>query len=166
MSGWYLFSVWLHILAATVWIGSMIFLGLAVVPLLRRPEFAPVRTKMLYQLGLRFRWIGWAVLLLLMVTGIVNIGYRGYGWDDLWSGALWQGSWGRILAWKLGLVLLVVLISAVHDFYLGPRTMRLMEQGETSAERLRRTASYLGRFMTLLSLLILLLAVLLVRGGV
>ncbi|ACY49167.1 DUF4149 domain-containing protein [Rhodothermus marinus] len=165
MSGWYLFSVWLHILAATVWIGSMIFLGVAVVPLLRRPEFAPVRTAMLYQLGLRFRWIGWTVLLLLVITGIVNIGYRGYGWDDLFSGALWQGPWGRTLAWKLVLVLLVMGISAVHDFYLGPRTMQLLERGEASAEHLRRVASYLGRLMTLLSLAILALAVLLVRGG-
>ncbi len=164
MSGWYLFSVWLHILAATVWIGSMIFLGVAVVPLLRRPEFAPVRTALLYQLGLRFRWIGWTVLLLLVITGIVNIGYRGYGWDDLFSGALWQGPWGRTLAWKLVLVLLVMGISAVHDFYLGPRTMQLLERGAASAEQLRRVASYLGRLMTLLSLAILALAVLLVRG--
>lgn len=166
MSGWYLFSVWLHLLAATVWIGSMIFLGLAVVPLLRRPEFVSVRTALLYQLGLRFRWIGWGVLLLLLVTGMINIGYRGYGWDDLWSGRLWQGPWGRTLAWKLVLVLLVMGISAVHDFYLGPRTMQLLARGETSAEHLRRVASYLGRLMTLLSLAILALAVLLVRGGI
>ncbi|MDQ7041624.1 MAG: DUF4149 domain-containing protein [Rhodothermus sp.] len=165
MSGWYLFSVWLHILAATIWIGSMIFLGVVVVPLLRRPEFGSVRTAMLYQLGLRFRWMGWAVLLLLVVTGIVNIGYRGYDWADFWSGRLWQGPWGRTLAWKLVLVLLVMGISAVHDFYLGPRTMQLLERSEASAEHLRRMASYLGRLMTLLSLAILALAVLLVRGG-
>ncbi len=166
MRSWYLFSVWLHLLAAAIWIGSMVFLGAAVIPLLRKPEFLPVRTAMLYQLGLRFRWLGWIVLGVLLVTGILNVGFRGYTWADLWQGTLWQGPWGRMLAWKLVLVLLVMVMSAVHDFYLGPRTMQLLARGEASAENLRRTASYLGRLMTLLSLAILALAVLLVRGGV
>lgn len=165
MHSWYLLVVGIHILAATIWIGSMVFLGIAVVPLLREPDFAPVRTKFLHRLGLRFRWIGWGLLGVLIVTGIAMLGMRGYTWAHLWDGTLWQGPWGRALAWKLGFVGLVLVVNAVHDFYLGPRTTRLLESDDASAESVRRAASYLGRLTTLLSLVILALAVILVRGG-
>lgn len=167
MHAWYLFSVWLHILGAAVWIGGMVFLGLVLVPVIRGSDFAHVRTALLYRTGLRFRWAGWAVLGLLVITGILNLGYRGYTWADLWHGTLWQGSWGTILAWKVALVGLVLVVSAVHDFYLGPRATRLLAQkpDSTGAQRLRRTASIIGRLMLLVSLIILALAVMLVRGG-
>lgn len=165
MHTWYLVVVGLHILAATVWIGSMIFLGVAVVPVLREPELAPVRTTLLHRLGLRFRWIGWGLLVVLVATGIMALGFRGYTWAHLWSGALWEGPWGRTLAWKLGFVGLVFVVNAVHDFYLGPRATELIEADEASAEGTRRAASYLGRLAVLFSIVILALAVLLVRGG-
>ena len=54
----HLASVWLHILAATVWIGGMAALGLLLVPLLRRERFQDVARPLLYASALRFRWIG------------------------------------------------------------------------------------------------------------
>ncbi len=165
MPGWYLLVVGVHILAATVWIGSMVFLGVAVVPVLREPDLASVRTTLLHRLGVRFRWIGWGLLGVLIATGVLMLGMRGYTWAHLWDGTLWAGPWGRTLAWKLGFVGLVLVVTAVHDFYLGPRTTRLLESDDASAETVRRAASYLGRLTTLLSLIILVLAVILVRGG-
>jgi uncharacterized membrane protein len=164
---WYLLSVWLHILAAAIWIGGMVFLGLVLVPVIRGRDFAPVRTALLYQTGLRFRWAGWFVLGLLVVTGIFNVGFRGYTWAALFDGTLWQGAWGHVLAWKMVLVGFVLVVSAVHDFYLGPRATRLLAENPEApeAQRLRRTASYIGRLMLLASLVILALAVMLVRGG-
>lgn len=165
MHTWYLITVWVHILAAAVWIGSMVFLGIAVVPLLRTPDLANVRTTLLQRLGLRFRWIGWGLLLVLIATGVANVGFRGYTWSHLWDGTLWQGTWGRMLAWKVGLVGLMLVVNGVHDFYLGPRATQQIESGDASAETARRAASYLGRLVVLLSLVILALAVMLVRGG-
>lgn len=164
MHTWYLISVWLHILGAIVWIGGMFFLGVVLVPVLRERRFEPVRTAMLYRTGLRFRWLGWIVLALLVLTGITNLGFRGYVWADAVNGSLWAGPWGRVLAWKIGLVVVVLIGSALHDFYLGPRAARLLEAEEPEAESLRRVASYAGRVMLLLSLIILALAVMLVRG--
>ena len=166
MRVWYLFSVWLHLLAAAVWIGGMVLVGL-VLPVIRGGDFAHVRTALLYQTGLRFRWAGWVVLGLLVVTGTFNVGFRGYSWGNLFDGTLWDGRWGLMLAWKVGLVGLVLVVSAVHDFYLGPRATRLLEEDPEApeAQRLRRTASYIGRLMLLVSLAILALAVMLVRGG-
>ena len=144
----------------------MVFLGAVIVPILREARFAGVRTAMLYRIGLRFRWVGWIVLGLLVATGIANLGFRGYGWGDLFSGALWNGAWGSVLAWKLGLVVLVLLGSAAHDFWIGPRAARLLEADPSSerAKSLRRVASYAGRLMLVVSLVIVWLAVMLVRG--
>lgn len=166
MHTWYLFSVWLHLLAAAVWIGGMVFLGLVLVPVIRSRDYAPVRTMLLVQTGLRFRWVGWIVLGLLVLTGIFNVGVRGYTWCDLFDGSLWEGAWGHVLAWKVSLVGLMFVVSAIHDFYLGPRATRLLAEHPDApeAQRLRRTASYIGRLMLLASLVILALAVLLVRG--
>lgn len=163
----YLFSVWLHILAATVWIGGMIVLGTVIIPTLREERFQHLRTPLLYRTALRFRWVGWATLITLVVTGFANVRLRGYAWGDLLTASFWQSPWGTTLAWKLGLVTLALALSAVHDFYLGPRTMEVLETSPDSpeAERLRHRASWMGRLTVLISLAILALAVLLPRGG-
>lgn len=165
MRVWYLTSVTLHIVAACVWIGSMVFLAAVLVPVLRRPDYADVRTSLFHRTGIGLRYVGWTSLSLLVVTGIINLGYRGFGWADLLNGALWRGPWGDILGWKLALVGLVIGISFVHDFVLGPRTMTALEKAPdaVTASRIRRRASLLGRIVLLLSLIILVLAVRLVR---
>jgi uncharacterized membrane protein len=163
----YLLSVWLHILAAIVWIGGMVFLGVVLVPVLRQDEFKHIRTPMLYETALRFRWAGWVMLGLLVVTGFLNVGLRGYPCSALLSAGFWQSTWGTLLAWKLVLVTIVLGMSAVHDFMLGPRTVKVLESNPDApeAERLRRWSSWMGRLTLLLSLVILAFAVALVRGG-
>ncbi|WP_022834626.1 DUF4149 domain-containing protein [Salisaeta longa] len=163
--GWYLVIVSLHVLAATVWVGGMVFLGVAVVPVLRAPDLAPVRTTLLHRLGLRFRWVGWALLGVLVGTGLLLLHAHGYTWAHLWNGTLWQGPWGHALAWKLGFVGLVLVANAVHDFYLGPRAMKQIEADEATAAPTRRAASYLGRLTAVASIIIVILAVILARGG-
>ena len=167
MRGLYLISVWLHILAAAAWIGGMLFLGLVLVPALRKPPLSDNKAVLLYRTGLRFRQVGWISLLVLVLTGVINLGIRGYGWMDAWNGALWQGQWGSVLAAKLLMVAGVLILSAVHDFYVGPKAVEQMERlpDETQSHRLRRMASWMGRITLLLSLAILGLAVSLPRGG-
>jgi uncharacterized membrane protein len=163
----YLLTVWLHILAAIVWIGGMAFLGAVLVPVLRTDEFEHIRTPMLYETALRFRWVGWVTLGVLVVTGFLNVGLRGYPWSALVSAEFWQSAWGTLLGWKVGLVTIVLALSAVHDFVLGPRTVKVLAETPDApeAERLRRWSSWMGRLTLLLSLAILALAVALVRGG-
>ncbi len=163
---WYLLSVWLHILAAAVWIGAMVFFAGVLMPVLRRPEFAAVRTPLLRRAGRGFRWLGWSVLAVLVLTGFSNLVSRGYGWSELLAFSTWSSWWGQILAWKLGLVVVLLLINLAHDV-LGPRAARLMEEEPESpqTQRVRRLAGWLGRLELLVSLVILWLAVLLVRGG-
>jgi putative copper resistance protein D len=161
----YIFSVWLHILAATAWIGGMFFLVLVVVPWLRHGD-RELGVKFLRDTGIRFRSVGWACFAILVVTGTFNLWARGVRLHDFASAA-WRGSaFGKAVIAKLGTFALVLAISAVHDFAIGPRATAALEADPESphARRLRKQASWLGRLNALLAVALVLLAVILVRG--
>jgi len=166
-SGLYLFSVWLHILAAAVWIGGMAFLVLVLVPVARAPEHRDVFSSLMHRTGTRFRWVGWLCLGVLVATGFVNVAFR-FGWAELWSPEMWQTSFGRILVVKLVVVALVLLLSVIHDFAVGPRAMTLWRENPAAIATLRLvgTARWLGRMNFLLALIVVGLAVMLVRGWI
>lgn len=161
----YTLSVFLHVLAACAWIGAMIFFAVAVVPVVRRPEFRGLFADVVRQVGVRFRVLGWACLLVLVATGIVNLALRGF-LTQLTMGPFWATDFGRTLAYKLVAVLLVVAATAAHDLLFGKSAMARLQRDPTSpaAQRARRMASWLGRSTLLLSLAVLLFAVWLVRG--
>lgn len=160
MNTLYLASVWLHILAATAWIGGMIFLVAVIVPILRRPETRDHASELMQLAGRRFRVVGWVAFATLLVTGVLNVIHRGYEPTHFFTGEVFQGSWGRTLAHKLGIVALVLVMSALHDFWIGPKA----SQGDAeSREKWRTMARAMGRTTFALSLVILALAVSLVR---
>lgn len=163
----HLVSIWIHILAATVWIGGMAALGLLLVPVLRQERFEQVARPFLHASALRFRWIGWGALIVLIVTGLINTRAQGIPWAHWIELSFWATAWGQALGWKLLLVVVTLTISAVHDFHFGPKTIRLMDEAPESAEaqRYRWWSSWLGRVTLLLSLAILWFAILLPRGG-
>jgi uncharacterized membrane protein len=163
----HLLSIWLHILAATVWIEGMAALGLLLVPLLRQERFEDVARPLLYASALRFRWIGWGALGVLVGTGLTNVRLQGVPWSAWLDLGFWTTAWGAALGWKLGLVITTLVVSAVHDFHYGPKAIRMMREAPESpkAERMRLWSSWLGRLTLLLSLAILWFAVLLPCGG-
>jgi copper resistance protein D len=165
MHALYLFSVWLHILAATVWIGGMYFLVLVVVPWLRRGDRASAGA-FLRETGERFRTIGWACFALLLVTGTFNLWVRGVRLEHFTEGA-WLTSWfGAAVLLKLAVFALVLGVSVVHDFVVGPRASRAIERDPRSAQAqaARRHASLLGRGNAMLALVLVAIGVVLVRG--
>ncbi len=164
----YLLSVWLHILAAITWIGGSIFLVLVLVPATRQPPFRPLAPQLIQWTGARFKRISWLALSVLILTGMFNLDYRGFDWADVWSGRLWLGPFGQTLGIKLFLVAITLALSALHDFVIGPRARATWQAnpGSPTAFRQRRWASWAGRINLILALVIVLLGVLLVRGGV
>jgi len=162
----YFLSVWLHIIAAAVWIGGMLFLALVIVPLLRHPEIQPHRAKLLSLLGLRFRIVGWITLATLLVTGLYNVFARGFTLQDAFTGSLWEGDFGQTLAEKLVTFGFILLLSALHDFWIGPKASALARQSNPpeELERWRKAASWIGRINLLLALLMVALGVMMVRG--
>lgn len=161
----YLVSVWLHILAAIAWVGGMIFLMTVLVPLLRTPAMRPKAAELFHALGTRFRVVGWVALATLVTTGIFNVTMRGYRLEQLFNGEAFAGRWGTTLALKLSMVASILALSALHDFWLGPRAVRLARENAPTAlrERGRRIASMMGKMTFLLAIAVVGLAVMLVR---
>jgi putative copper resistance protein D len=159
-------AVLLHILAAVIWIGGMVFLGAVLIPVLRDPAMRPQAAILIQRTGRRFRNLGWACLLLLIATGVVNLERWGVDWNRFASNDLWLSTWGRILAVKLGLVAVALALSLLHDLVVGPRAVTKLREAPGSAEalRLRRLASWMGRIILLLGIGIVAAAVMLVRG--
>ncbi|HXH11811.1 MAG TPA: DUF4149 domain-containing protein [Alphaproteobacteria bacterium] len=162
----YLLSVWLHILVAAIWVGGMVFLSLVLVPVVRRAEYRGMAASLIRYTGVRFRWVGWACLGVLLVTGPFNLAYRGMTWEDVWSGRLWHGSYGGVLGVKLLLVSLILCLSGLHDFVLGPRASALWQSDpmEPEAGRVRRQAGWIGRLNLILGLGAMACGVMLGRG--
>ena len=161
----YLVSVWLHLLAAIVWIGGMAFVAFVLAPYVRRPGQRQMGIAIIRWTGMRFRTIGWICIGMLLGSGLLNLAYRGSGWQDL-TGAFWRTVFGRTMAVKLLLVVSILGLSVVHDFFIGPRAGELghLDPDSPKTRRLRQQAAWIGRVNFLLALVVVALAVTLVRG--
>jgi putative copper resistance protein D len=129
-----------HVLAAVTWLGGMLFIALVLVPVTRGLDDAALRGRLVRDSGRRFRTVGWIALGLLVVTGLANLAFRP---ELLGAPRFWA---------KAALVALALVLSAVHDFVLGPRAGR---PGADPAARVR--ASWLARVNVLIVLAIVLL---------
>lgn len=161
----YLASVWVHLLAATIWVGGMAFLVLVIMPHVRRGDRSSTAA-LFGALGTRFSRVSWVCFLLLALTGLFNAYHRGVRPADLLRSEFVTSTFGSALLWKIGLFLTVAAISAYHDFVIGPRATEVLTHTPDSPEapRLRRMASYVGRLNALLALALYAVAVVLVRG--
>ena len=159
----YVASVYLHLLAAATWVGGIIFLVAVVVPSLKKLDRAAA-APMLRATVFRFRTVGWIAFSVLFVTGLYNLHARGLGWTELTDPAFRATSSGKALLVKLASFAVVVVLQAVHDFSIGPRALTAMETDAPEAARLRKTTGMIGRINGVVTLVIVLCAVILVRG--
>lgn len=165
MSLYYL-NVFVHVLAAMVWLGGMLFLAAVGAPVLREVEPPELRARLFKKLGEQFRWVGWLAIAVLVATGIGNLHFKGLLVAEVWTGlGYWTGTaYGRALATKIGLVVAMLVIQAVHDFWLGPRASRV-RAGSDEALGHRKWAAWLARINAVLGLALIWVAVGLARGG-
>ncbi len=165
MHALYVLSTLIHILAAMTWIGGMFFLVLVVVPWLRSGGRVQAGA-FLRETGIRFRNVGWGCFAVVFVTGTFNLWFRGVRLGDFARSEWLASPFGKAVVLKLGIFLVVLAVSAVHDFVLGPRATLAIANDPRSAEaeRYRRRASLLGRANAVLALALVSLAVILVRG--
>jgi uncharacterized membrane protein len=165
MSAGYYVVVTIHVLAALLWLGGMFFLGAVGAPVLRAIEPPSLRQRLFHDLGLRFRTVGWVAIAVLVTTGVIMLGARGLlRWSGVFgSMAFWRTTFGTALAAKLACVVTMIVISAVHDFALGPAAGRAAP-GSPEAVALRRRAALLARVNALVGLLLVIVAVRLARG--
>lgn len=161
MSAAYYASVTAHVLAALVWLGGMLFLGLVGAPALRAVEPPRLRQQLFQAIGARFRVVGWTCIAVLVATGVLNLWFR--GWLPLLDDAgFWRGATGHALAAKLACVAIMLTSSAVHDFVDGPAASRATP-GSPASIRLRRRAALLARTNALVGVALVAAAVRLAR---
>jgi uncharacterized membrane protein len=147
------------------WLGGMLFLGIVAAPLLRALEPPDLRQQLFRRLGERFRTFGWVSIVILVITGAVNLYYRGLLQSGaLMNAAFWRTGLGTALLIKLGAVTAMIVISGMHDFVIGPRAVRAIP-GSSQALALRKRAVFLARLNALLGIVVIIVAVRLARGG-
>lgn len=165
MRALYLANVTVHILAAMFWLGGMFFLGVVGAPALRALESAALRQQIFQQLGVRFRSAGWWAIAILVLTGTLNVYFKGWLHGSvLGSSDFWITPVGHALLFKLLGVAAMIIVSSIHDFVLGPRAGRAAP-GSPQAISLRAHAAHLARLNALLGVLVVVAAVMLARAG-
>jgi putative copper export protein len=152
--------VWIHLIAATFWVGGMLFLSLVAVPLLKKAPDPVTAQRGFINLALRFRTLVWVALAILVVTGTILLTGQVNFVTPL-------GEWPPAVLFKLSLVLLLVVVSLAHDQFIGPK-VRILKHKPTSELTIVETilirfSPLIGRLTMLLGLGVLLAAVFMVR---
>ena len=118
----YHLAVALHIVAACLWLGHMFFWSLFSGPALKK--IRPAETAERLRTVMRWRGgLGWPALAVLAVTGLYQMRFRGVTLGMLIDGTLLQSASGRLLAFKLPLVLAMVGYQVVFAHRPAPRAI-------------------------------------------
>ena len=162
----YKISVLIHILSAMFWLGGMLFTVFVLVPTIRHKVLAPHKGVFFSIMGKKFSNISWWLFAILFSTGLIQLWARGYTVEQLLSNTFWHTIFGTALASKLIVFSFMLILSAVHDFWLGPKAATLLEKHPNRIEtrKYRKATSWAGRFNLLLGLIILYYAITLVRS--
>jgi uncharacterized membrane protein len=138
-----LIIIWIHVVAATAWVGGVLYAGHLVVPA------ASHGARDALALLSRGRIVAWGALGLLVVTGLLNL-----------RGMAVIGPW---LAAKIVIVLVVLAVAAHRDFAVLPRAIRAVGDGTGPSAALAGVRA-LDRVLLLLALVVLFFAVGVARG--
>lgn len=159
----YHFNVFIHVMAALLWLGGMFFLAVVGAPVLRKLPSPELRAQMFTQIGRQFRWVGWIAITTLIITGLLNLEFRGMlSMSMLGSAELWRTPYGKALAWKLVSVTIMLAVQGIHDFIHGPAASA-STPGTPEALRLRKQAAWMARINAILGIIVVMAAVKLAR---
>ncbi|HSG31752.1 MAG TPA: CopD family protein [Thermodesulfobacteriota bacterium] len=145
----------------------MLFIALVVIPALRNFQPQEKRTEVISATATRFRKIGWIAIIILAITGLINVINRGITHEMIASGSLLSTHFGKVLAIKLILFVIMILLSLSHDFILGPRHLRLLQSSKSNPAKMsdlnksKKLVSWLARVNVVISVLIVACAVML-----
>ena len=136
----------LHLLAATFWIGGMLFLSFILVPVVRKEGGgSAVPTLLLKRVAKKFQDGVWGSMALLLVTGWFLLSpYK----------LVSNGSVITLLIVKMGLVVVFFGLSLFHGLLLSPLTQRLRRQPSSSWTPFQSLIVVMSPWLPRLSLLI------------
>ena len=162
-----LFVLWIHVIAAVVWVGGNLILAMVIVPHFRQSLPPIQRIKLLTQIGKRFEPVVWGCIGVLFFTGIVNIFFS----VDITSPSPISDAFMRTLLIKILLFFVLIILTVLHSMIFAPRLAAAIEDLDPTLEELpaeikplRSQMSIISSLMGVVSLLILLAAVALRMG--
>ena len=122
---------WLHLLAAALWVGGMMYIATIYLPVLGKYSLVE-RTRSLLTVIPYFSPLAVAGVLIMAVTGPFNATFRLSSWDQFLTTA-----YGRTLVIKILLVGGLLLTSAIHVGLLRPRLRKEYKKYNCVIQRLQ-----------------------------
>ena len=134
----YLLAVYIHVLATLFWIGYVLFWAILIGPLARQfkgPELAQLLkrlNKSSWPPGLvptpyrlKLSGLGWVPLVVLIITGVFILRYRGMTLNFVASGGLFLSSFGQVLIAKLVFLVGLAIGQLLITYRPSPRLIYL-----------------------------------------
>ncbi len=150
---------WLHLVAGGFWVGGLFHLALNGKPIM---SIAPRdrRAVLLHHLGRSFTRVAMPSVVLLLLAGFYNTWAHVPGLT-----ALWMTPYGKALSLKLLLVLLMLFLGAINNYYFGKRAAFRVSENNLNADsaiQLQRGFLRSIRFEAALGIIVLLVTAVLV----
>src|SRR3989442_629321 len=146
--------MWAHLVAASIWVGGSMFIGIVLAPLLKTiSDSVEGRLTIMIRVGRKFNRIAIPSLLILIASGIYN-SVNLFAKPSLFLST----NYGLVLVVKIILVIILIVTFAVHVRLIRSETERRIESGQLSSELLQKLRSkiiMLGRITVVVSVAIL-----------
>ena len=156
--------LWLHLLAAFVWVGGLCFQLLVLPPTLARSADVRERIRLGLSMEAYFRFIVWPAVGVVLLTGLYNVMTVLY--LTTLAGGSMPSTFVRVLSMKLGCVVLMIILQAVAHLVLRPKRIALLREVPLEATTVPPTLARLQRLSTTLHVLIVVLAAAAVLAGI
>ena len=144
--------LWLHVVAAVVWVGGVAYQAHVLLPMARRGDATAFA-----EAARRGRPVAWTAVALVVLTGFYNVTRLGPLERVMQSGA------GLLLAGKFALVILAVALAAQRDFARVATLRAALTGGDDPGPALRAIAR-LDRVVLLLALVVIYLGLAISRA--
>ena len=122
---------WLHLLAASLWVGGMMYIATNYLPVLKRLHI-PQQARSLVTVLPYFSPLAIAGVLIMAVTGPFSAAFHLTSWQQFLSTA-----YGRALLVKIALIGGLLVTSAIHVGILRPRLKKEYQKYSYAANRLQ-----------------------------
>ncbi len=148
---------WLHLLAASIWVGGTLFIAIVLTPVLKQEMHDSVRLNIITKVGKRFNRVAIPAVTVLLSTGV-------YKALLVPSTLLYLTPYGTILAVKIAVVISMLIVWFIHArisnrINSNNNSSNSIEYGTTL--RVRAKAIMLGKILAIQAVTVLFLAALL-----
>ena len=154
---------WIHLIAAAIWVGGSLFIGIVFSPLLKTmTDSVEERMQIMIRVGRRFNKVAVPSLIILMITGLYT-SHALISKPEL----LLSTSYGTFLIIKIILVIALIIIYAIHVRVIRKdieEKIMSNQMPEPEIQKLRKKIIILGEITVVLSVAILFFAALLDAG--